>query len=426
MSSLLIRGGRVVDPANRIDRVADLCIVDGRIQAIDTPPSGFRADHTLDASGKVVCPGLVDMAARLREPGQTYKGSIASETAAAVAGGITTVCLPPDTQPVIDIPSVVQLVRRRAEQAELARVAPLGALTQGLGGQLLSEMAALYEAGCPAMSDGGKPVANSRVLRRALEYAGSFKLPVLLTPKDPWLSDGGLMHEGPVASRLGLPGLPEAAETAALARDLALVEQTGTRTHFCRLSTARGADWLSRARREGLPVTADVAAHQLFLTEMDLWDFNSTCRVDPPLRSQRDRDALRRAVLDGTITVLCSDHQPHDPDAKLAPFAATEPGVSAIDSLLALVLRLADEEAMALPDALALVTCNPARVLGLTVGTLSPGAPADVCVFDPDAVWWLTPETMRSQGKNSPFLGWEFTGRVTHTLVAGRLVYALA
>lgn len=424
MKGLVIRNGRVIDPANDFDDVADLFIVDGRIAAVGQAPASFQAEQSLDAAGLVVCPGLVDLSARLREPGATHKATIASEAQAAVAGGITTLCLPPDTQPVIDTPSVVQLVLRRAEEAGAARVVPLGALTQQLAGQLLSGMAALRDAGCPALSDGGRPVVNSRVLRRALEYAATFELPVLLTPKDVYLSEGGLIHEGAVATRLGLPGIPEAAETAALARDLALVEQTGARVHFARLSAARAADWLARARRDGLPVSADVAAHQLFLTEMDLWDFNATCRVEPPLREQRDRDALRRAVAEGVIEVICSDHQPHEPDAKDAPLAGTEPGVSGLDTLLALVLRLVQEDVLALPRALATVTCNPARLLGLDAGHLTPGAPADLCLFDPDRPWRLTAEAMRSRGRNSPFLGWEFTGQVVHTLVGGRCVYS--
>jgi len=424
MKGLVIRNGRVIDPANDFDAVADVFVADGRIAAIGQAPAGFEVGDELDAAGLIVCPGLVDLSARLREPGATHKATIASEARAAVAGGITTLCLPPDTKPAIDTSSVVELIRRRAEEAGAARVVPLGALTQELGGQLLSGMAALADAGCPALSDGGRPVANSRVLRRAMEYAATFDLPLLLTPKDLALSEGGLMHEGTVATRLGLPGIPEAAETAALARDLALVEQTGARTHFARLSTARGADWLARARRDGLPVSADVAIHQLFLTEMDLWDFNSTCRVDPPLRGQRDREALRRAVAEGVIEVICSDHQPHDADAKDAPLAGSEPGISGLDSLLALVLRLADEGVLSLARALALVTSNPARVLGIDAGHLSPGAPADLCLFDPDAAWWLSADSMRSRGKNSPFLGWEFTGQVVHTLVGGRRVYS--
>jgi dihydroorotase len=424
MKGLVIEGGRLIDPGNGFNAEADLFIADGRIAAIGTAPAGFSAEARLDARGQIVCPGLIDLAVRPREPGQTQKATIASETEAAAAGGITTLCCLPDTKPVIDTASVVELIRRRAEHADKARVLPLGALTRGLEGELLSEMAALQDAGCPAMHDGGRPVANSRVLRRAMEYAATYELPVFLTPKDLALSEGGLMHEGPVATRMGLPGSPVAAETAGLARDLALVEQTGTRTHFGRLSSARGVEQIARAQRDGLPVSADVAIHQLFLTEMDVWDFNSACRVDPPFRSDGDRHALRAGVATGVIAAICSDHQPHDLDAKAGPFAATEPGISGLDSLLALVLRLVDEGLLPLADALARVTCNPARILGIEAGTLGVGKVADLCVFDPHAVWWYRAEAMVSRGKNSPFLGWEFTGRAMHTLVGGRVVFS--
>lgn len=423
MRGMIIAGGRVLDPASGFDAEADVYCAEGRIQAIGEAPAGFEAEQRLDASGQWVIPGLVDLAARLREPGASRKGSIASETQAAVAGGITTVCLPPDTRPVIDSPSVVELIHRRAQEADAARVVPLGALTQDLAGELISEMAALRSAGCPAVDDGGRPLANSLVLRRAMEYAATQSLPVILSPRDPWLSRRGGMHEGQVATRLGLPSIPAAAETAALARDLALVETVGVRTHFARLSSARGAAALARARHEELPVSADVSIHHLFLTEMDVMGFAAEAHLEPPLRGQADREALRRALAEGVIDIICSDHQPHEPDAKAAPFGETEPGVSGVDSLLALVLRLVDEGALPLQRALACVTCNPARLLGLEAGRLAVGAPADLCVVDPYAVWWHEPASMLSQGKNSPYHGWEFTGRASHTLVGGRLVF---
>lgn len=424
MSRLIIRGGRVLDPASGHDALTDLYIEAGRISALGEPPAGFTAATEIDATGLIVCPGLIDLAARLREPGASHKADIASETQAAAAGGITTVCCPPDTQPVIDTAAVVEYIRHRAE-ASGVRVAPLGALTQGLEGQLLSNMASLQAAGCVGISDGGRPVASSWVLRKALDYARTFDLPVLLTPRDEVLSDGGLMHEGGVATRMGMAGIPQAAETAALGRDLALVEQTGTRVHFGRLSTGRGAELIRRARRDGLPVSADVAIHQLFFTDMDLWGFQSMFRAEPPFRSSQDRDSLRRAVADGTL-LLCSDHQPHQPDAKHAPLASAEPGLSGLDTLLALVLRLVDEGVLPLRAALARVTLDPARVLGLESGVIAAGRPADLCLFDPDAVWQLQPELMHSRGKNSPFIGWEFTGRTKYTIVGGRLVYSHA
>jgi len=420
MTRVELRGGRLVDPASGTDAVTDVFIEDGRVEAVGERPKGFDGATLIDATGQVVCPGLVDLAARPREPGREHKADIRSESYAAVAGGITTLVCPPDTSPVLDTASVAELIHRRAEETGAARIVPAGALTLGLDGEHLTEMAALRDAGCCAVSDGGRPVADSLVLRRALEYAATQDLPVMLTPSDPWLSRHGCVHEGHVATRLGLTGIPEAAETAALGRDLALVAQVGARVHFGRLSSATGVARLRQARRDALPVSADVAVHQFFLTEMDVSGFDSNAHVQPPLRTAADRDALRQAVADGAVEVICSDHQPHDRDAKDGPLVDTEPGISGLDTLLALLLRLVDEGVMDLSDALACVTVNPARALGLDAGRLEPGAPADITVFDPDRVWYVTPEQMRSRGKNTPFRDWELTGRVTHTLVNGR------
>jgi dihydroorotase len=323
----------------------------------------------------------------------------------------------------MDTPSVVDLMHRRAEEAGSSRVLPLGALTLGLAGERLSEMAALHQAGCAAMTDAGCVIRDTLVLQRALEYAATFAIPVLLTPADPWLSQAGYLHDGIVATRLGIPGIPAAAEVAELGRSLALVADIRGRTHFGRLSSREGIELIARARSSGLPVTADVAIHQLFLTETDCAEFDPRFHLKPPLRSIADRKALRAALVDGTIGVICSDHQPHDPDAKDGPFTSTEPGACGLATLLSLLLRLVEENVFNLCRGLACVTINPARVLGLETGRLAPGAPADICIFDPDAVWWCMPETLRSQAKNSPFLGWELSGRVSCTLVDGRVIH---
>jgi dihydroorotase len=420
---IVLRGGRLIDPAHQIDTVADLFVADGRIAGLGQPPEGFAADRVIDARDRIVCPGLIDLCARLREPGQEHKATIASETRAAAAGGITTLLCPPDTDPVIDEPAVVELIRRRAKSAGHARVLTLGALTHQLRGERLAEMAALKDAGCVGVSDGGRPVVNTVVLRRALEYAATFDLTVFLTPLDPWLGHG-VAHDGPVATRLGLPGIPAAAETGAIARDLELVRDIGVRVHFGRLSCARSVELVARARAEGLPVTADVAVHHLHLTESDLLGFDSQCHVRPPLRAARDRDALRDGLASGVLGALCSDHQPHEPDAKQAPFGDTEPGVSSLDTLLALSLRLARDGVLPLPTLIERLTWGPARILGLDGGHLGVGAPADVCVFDPEAVWRVTGDGLHSRGQNSPFLSWELRGRTTHTLLEGRLVRA--
>lgn len=421
---LSIRGGRLVDPANNIDTLTDLHIADGRVLAHGEPPLDFNAQQTLDASGCIVCPGLIDLAANLREPGYEHKASISSETRAAVSGGITTLVCPPDTDPVIDTPAVLDLIQRKAATAGRARVHALGALTRQLEGEHLSDMLALKAAGVVGLSDARRPIHNSLVLRRALEYAATHGMTVFLTAEDRDLANHGVAHEGPVSTRLGLPGIPEAAETVAMANQLVLIEESGVNAHFGRLSTARAVQMLGRVRHEGLAVTADVAIHQLFLTEVDLRDFDSRCHVRPPLRSERDRDALRAALHSGIIGVICSDHQPHEADAKLRPFAETEPGISGLETLLPLVLRLAEEGVLSLAEALRCVTVNPANILGLPTGRLQPGALADICIFDPAASWFVTSDGLRSRGRNTPFIGWEMQGRVRHTLVEGRLVYS--
>ena len=420
-----LRGGRAVCPAQGLDQVTDVYIADGVIAGLGHAPDGFRAETTVDANGMLVLPGLVDIGAHLREPGARHKADIISELHAAATGGITSVCPSPATRPVVDSTAVLELVLGQAHKAASSRLIPLGALTAGLEGEHLSQMASLRRAGCVAMSDGGAPLTNTLVLRRALEYAATHGITVILTPQDQDLTRGSAMHEGWMATRLGLAGIPVAAETVALSRALALVEETGARVHFARLSSARGAALIARARRDGLPVSADVAIHQLFLTEMDVSGFASDCNVLPPLRSDSDRDALRRAVADGTLQAVCSDHQPHDSDAKAAPFVASEPGISGLDTLLALTLRLEDEGVLSLSEAVARVTSGPAGLLNLPGGTLRPGAPADVCLVDPREPWWVTPETLHSRGRNTPFTGWELTGRVRQTLVDGITVHTV-
>jgi len=421
--NISIKNGRVIDPANDMDQLLDVHIHGQQIAAMGDAPEGFQAHETIDADGKIVCPGLVDIAASLREPGPGAKGTLASETLAAAKGGVTTLVCTPDTDPVIDSPAVIELIHRTARKLRRARVMTTAALTRGLEGQQLANMAELKAAGCVAMGNARRPLANTLVERRALEYAATFGMLVILRPEDRHLHAGGCAHEGAVATRLGLPGIPSAAETVAVARDLALAEHTGARVHFRSLSSAGSARMLREAQRAKLAVSADVAAHQLHLTEMDVEDFDANCHVSPPLRTLADREALRQAVADGTIAAICSDHQPHEPDAKEAPYPDTEPGISGIETLLALTLRLVDEGVLSLSEAIARVTCGPADLLGVPYGRLEIGGAADICIYDPEAHWTLDARQMASEGQNTPFEGWEFTGVVTHTLFNGRLVY---
>jgi len=422
-SSISIINGRVIDPANQIDEQIDIHISQGKVLALGNKPDNFNADKTIDASGKVVCPGFIDLSVQLREPGQEYKATIASETKAAAKAGITTLICSPDTNPVIDEPAVVELIRRRAKQSGFARVLTLAAMTKNLKGQELSEIAALRDAGCVAISNARKPLGNTLIERRALDYAATFGMKVFIKPEDKHLRNNGCVHEGIVGSRLGLPGYPEAAETVAVARDIALAETTGAQIHFHTISTAKSVQKINRACHDGVNLSIDVAAHQLHLTEMDINEFDTACHLDPPLRTLRDRDALRRAVADGSIAAICSDHQPHEPDAKVHPFPDSESGMSALETLLPLTLKLVQEKVLDLPSAIARLTIGPATIAGLPYGTLSTGSSADICIFDPEAYWTLTEDSMLSNGKNTPFINWELPGLVTHTLFEGRVTY---
>jgi len=420
--SLLIRGARVLDPAGERDEETNVLIEGGRVASIDAADAD--ADAVIDGEGRWLLPGLVDLCARLGEPGFSHRGTIASETAAAAAAGITTLACPPDGRPVLDGSAAAHQLRERIKANARMRVAPIGALSRGLGGEELSDMDSLRRAGCVGVGHGLVPISNARALRKAMQYAASLDLTVFLTPIEGFLADGGLVHEGRTAMRMGLAGIPEAAELAALARDLVIAEDTGARVHFGRLSCARSVDLISQARDQGLPVSADVAMHQLFLTELDIVGFDARCHVVPPLRSQTDRDRLRDAVASGAVDAVCSDHMPLDRDAKLAPLPETEPGISGLETLLSLGLRLIDEGVL---DEHALVTrlaTRPAEILGLESGRIEVGAPADLVLVDPDAVWTLATTAMHSHGHNTPFEGWEFRGRVERTLVGGQVVYA--
>ena len=420
---LKISSGRIIDPANNIDQTGGLFIDEGLIVGIGKSPKGFKAEQEIDATGQIVCPGLIDLCARLREPGEEHKATIASETTAAIASGITSICCPPDTIPVIDTPAVVELIFQHASNSQQSKVFPLGALTHGLKGKTLAEMDALKNAGCIGVSNAYAPIVDTEVLRRALEYATTCEITVHLYCEDDYLRNNGVVHEGPVSTRLGLPAIPETAETIAISRALLLVEQTGARVHFCRISTARSIELLAEAKTRGIDVTADVGIAHLHLTDMDISSFNTDCYVLPPLRSQRDKEGLRTGLANGTITAICSDHQPHESDAKSAPFSMTEPGASTIEMLLPLTLQLVRDKNLTLQQAIAALTSAPAKIAGLDTGNLSIGSRADICIFDPESSWMVETEALLSAGRNTPFASWEMTGKVTHTILDGKLIY---
>ena len=420
-----IQNGRLIDPANRIDGQHDLYIADGKIAGVGTAPDGFTAERTIDARGLVVAPGLIDLAARLREPGFEYKATLESEMDAAMAGGVTSLAIPPDTDPVLDEPGLVEMLCYRAKKLNRAHVYPVGALTIGLKGEQLSEMAELVEAGCVAFSQANTPILDTRVLSRAMQYAATFGFRVWLQPIDPHLARGGVAHDGEVASRLGLPGIPTSSEIIALFTYLQMARLTGARLHITRLSSADSLALIEQARADGVDVTCDVAIHHLHLCDLDIGYFNPHCHVMPPLRTQRDRIALAKAVADGRINAICSDHTPVDDDAKQAPFSESEPGTTGLELLLPLTLKWAAEHKLPLIDALARITSDAARIAGIAKGGhLSVGARADICIFNPDAHQVVSRNTLRSQGKNTPFLGLELPGRVHHTLVEGTPMFA--
>ncbi len=426
---ILIQNGRVIDPASGLDEVCDVAIAAGRIVAIRSIAPGFSASRVLDASGCVVAPGLIDLAARLREPGHEHEGMLESEMAAAVAGGVTALVCPPDTDPVLDEPGLVEMLKMRAEKLHQARVFPLGALTRSLAGAVLTEMAELTEAGCVGFSQADVPLANTQVLQRALLYASTYGYCVWLRPQELHLGKG-VAASGPLATRLGLAGIPVVAETIALHTIFELMKSTDARVHLCRISSAAGVELVRRARAEGLPVTCDVSINSLLLTDNDIGFFDSRMRLNPPLRQQRDRDALQQALADGVIDALVSDHTPVAEDAKTLPFAEAEPGATGLELLLSLALKWGQDSGAGLMRSLGVVTYEPARVLGPALGPLQAsagrlveGGMADLCVFEPQARWTVAAGTLRSQGKHTPFSGYELPGRVRWTIAAGQLAF---
>lgn len=426
---ILIQNGRVIDPARGFDHQCDIALAAGRIIAINDVAKDFTPNRVIDASGCIVLPGLVDLAARLREPGHEHEGMLESEMAAAVAGGVTSLVCPPDTDPVLDEPGLVEMLKFRAEKLHQARLFPLGALTRNLAGEVLTEMAELTESGCVGFSQADVALASTQVLQRALQYAATFGYTVWLRPQELYLGKG-VAASGPLATRLGLSGVPVAAETIALHTIFELLKTTHARVHLCRLSSAAGVQLVRQAKAEGLKVSCDVSINSLHLTDVDIGFFDSRARLSPPLRQQRDREALSAALADGTIDALVSDHTPVDEDAKTLPFAEAEPGATGLELLLSLAIKWSRDQGVPLARALAAVTSEPARVLGTALGTLQAsvgqlveGGVGDLCIVDPQAAWTVQADALASQGKHTPFSGYELPARVRATLVGGQVAF---
>lgn len=418
-----IKNGRLIDPKNDIDSVQDIFIAKGKVVGIGKAPAEFQASRIIDAQSLVVCPGLVDLSVRLREPGLEYKATLESEMSAAVAGGVTSIACPPDTDPPLDEPGLVEMLKHRAKNLNQAHVYPIGALTQGLKGERLTEMAELNDAGCVVFGQPEGLLPNLRVLMQAMRYASTFDLSVWLRPQEISLTGDGVAHDGEVATRLGLLTIPVCAETIAISNIILLTKETGVKVHLCRISSAEGVAMIRAAKQQGLPITCDVTINHLHLSDMDIGFFDSNCHLMPPLRGSDDRDALRQGLLNGTIDAICSDHAPVDEDAKLLPFGQSEIGATGVELLLPLTLKWGAEMHLSLPRILAKITSDPAGILGIEAGHLSIGSAADICVFDPDHYWKVTSSAILSQGKNTPFMGMELPGGIKYTLVNGHIVY---
>ena len=418
-----IKNGHLIDPKNKLDAKLDVYIAAGKIAGIGSKPDGFVANQTIDATDLIVTPGFVDLSARLREPGSEYKATLNSELLAAAAGGVTSLACPPDTKPMLDEPGLVEMLKHRAKLLSLAHVYPLGALTRQLEGKLLTEMHALTNAGCVGFSQADATITDTQVLWRAFEYATTFGYTLFLRAEDYHLAKDGVAHDGEIASRLGLKGIPAAAEALSIASILRIAHETKTKVHLCRLSTAEGVDLVRQAKKQGIQVTADVSAQHCHLTDMDIGYFNTHANLKPPLRSMRDKNALCQGLNDGTIDAICSDHTPVDDDAKLLPFAEAEAGATGLELLLPLTLKWATDNKGSLFDAVTKITNQPASILAIDGGHLSINADADIAIFNPQTEWVVTPSQLKSQGKNTPFLNAAILGKVNYTLLHGQVTH---
>lgn len=421
MSLLLIKNGRVVDPANGVDEVTDLWIDNDVIAAIGA--YNRPADQTIDATGQIVCPGLIDMHVHLREPGQEWKEDIESGSRAAVAGGVTSMCCMPNTGPHIDHAGIVRQIIERARQVNLCHVHPIGAVTRNLEGKELTEMRELTRAGCVAFSDDGAPIWHAGVMRKALEYSASFDYMIIQHAEEKQLTQGGAINEGWISTQLGVKGMPVEGEDSMIARDIMLTRRADARYHVAHISSKGGVAMVRAAKAEGLKVTTEAAPHHFALTEEEVLGFNADAKMSPPLRTEEDRRAVIEGLRDGTIEVIATDHAPHHEDDKRCGLSCAAFGIVGLETMLPVSLALVRDGVLSLSDLIAKMTCNPAKLLGLNSGTLSVGAEADVAIFDDNATWMVDRNQLVSKGKNTPWHGKQMTGLVTHTIKAGRIVF---
>ena len=421
-ADLLIKNGRVIDPASGLDEVCDLWVEEGRIAGVGSFKG--KAAETVDASGQVVSPGLIDMHVHLREPGQEWKEDIESGSRAAVAGGVTSLCCMPNTGPHIDHAGIARQIIERGRLVGLCNVHPIGAVTKNLEGREMTEMRELSRAGCVAFSDDGLPIWHAGVMRKALEYSASFGYMVIQHAEEKQLTKGGAINEGWISTQLGVGGMPAEGEDSMIARDIMLTRRAGARYHVAHISTRGAVELVRRARAEGLKVTAEAAPHHFALTEEEVLGYNADAKMNPPLRTEEDRLAVIEGLRDGTITVIASDHAPHHEDDKRCGLSCAAFGIVGLETILPVSLGLVRDSVLSLSDMLAKLTSNPAALLGLDAGTLAIGAAADICIFDPEATWTVDRNCMVSKGKNTPWHGRQMTGRVSRTIVAGRSVYA--
>ncbi len=418
----LIKNGLHINPVSGISCQQDIYIEGNLIAAIGEKPKNLAIDKEIDANGCWVIPGIVDIKVRIREPGYTHKATLASETRAAALNGISTICIPPDSSPVVDHAAIVTQMHHNNETAgNKSHIYIIGALTKNLNGEILANMASLKEKGCIAVTNSVYPMQNNLIQRRAMEYASGLDLTVIIQPIDHSLMGDGCAHEGAFATRYGLPSIAEAAETAALAKDIELVAQTGAKTHFGQISCARSVEMIRQAKKHGLPISADCTIHQLFLTDQDIAQFDTNKHVIPPLRSQRDLEALRHGLTDGTIDCICSDHQPHELDAKLKPFPSSEAGMSGLDSFLPLAFKLVDEGVLTKEQLVKTITNNPAKIFNLPAGKIEKGELADICIVSPNELFQLEAKNILSAGKNNAFINWNFSHKAVKTYIAGKL-----